>query len=324
MNQLEKILAADQRDKEAQAKKSLQEMELYKRQLKENMKEKIKKTKKMLKDLDGKEADASSRLTLLQNQQLVAELEYQSRQAEKLLAKNIKLEEQAIELKREIEIHKQVEAELARQSQTYQKQARNYNNMLKTYTHNPSTEKKLPTEVKKVKPKTENDELIMFLEDKLDEAEKKFTAFQHDYDALHENYMKQQKILEKMRDKYSKAANLLTEFLDNMINSTPNLLQDEKNLYLDVERLYYHLLDNRKNVDFDELKKEEKAALIIILLKQLQPYLSDINLSVAKENDNVQKFLGKVNVQQQNSSEAYNTKKQNTGQNEDMLPCLFK
>ena len=74
MNQLEKILAADQRDKEAQAKKSLQEMELYKRQPKEHIQENIQKTKKMLKDLDGKEAAASSRPTLLQIPPLVSQL----------------------------------------------------------------------------------------------------------------------------------------------------------------------------------------------------------------------------------------------------------
>lgn len=46
-----------------------------------------------------------------------------------------------------------------------------------------------------------------------------------------------QEQLEKMRDKYGKAALLLTEFLDNLITDTPNILNDEKDLYLDLDRM---------------------------------------------------------------------------------------
>ena len=49
------------------------------------------------------------------------------------------------------------------------------------------------------------------------------------------------------------------------------------------------------------MEKEEKAALTLVLLKQLQPYLSDINLDVGrvKEGEGLQKFLSNVNVQRQ-------------------------
>ena len=241
MKQLEYILTADQNDREEQAKKALQEMENYKRQLKETMKNKIKKTKEMLRDLNGKDADISSRLTLLQNQQLVTELEYQTKHAERLLSINGKLEEQVAELKREIEIHKQVETELARQSKAYQNKAHGFTERFKSYTKNTCREKPQVIEERKTKPKSENDELIIFLEDKLDEAEKKFINFQNDYEALRSEYLKQQKILEKTKDKYNKAGILLVEFLDNILNSTPNILQDQNNLYLDIEKLYFIL-----------------------------------------------------------------------------------
>lgn len=61
-----------------------------------------------------------SRLTVLQNNQLTDELEYQSRQTEKLLSKNQKLEESVSVLKRDVEIHKKVELELAQKSQKAQ------------------------------------------------------------------------------------------------------------------------------------------------------------------------------------------------------------
>jgi chromosome segregation ATPase len=57
---------------------------------------------------------------VLQNNQLTDELEYQSKQTEKLLAKNQKLEESVTVLKRDVEIHKKVELELAQRSQQAQ------------------------------------------------------------------------------------------------------------------------------------------------------------------------------------------------------------
>jgi hypothetical protein len=61
-----------------------------------------------------------NRLTVLQNHQLTNELEYQSKQTEKLLSKNQKLQEMVVSLKRDVEIHKQVETELAQRSQSSQ------------------------------------------------------------------------------------------------------------------------------------------------------------------------------------------------------------
>ncbi len=54
-------------------------------------------------------------------------------------------------------------------------------------------------------------------------------------------------------------------------------------------------------MNFNELEKEEKAALTLVLLKQLQPYLSDVNLDVGKirEGEGLQRFLNNVNVQRQ-------------------------
>lgn len=239
IKQLESILDADKRERELREKRNQQQIELNKMKLKDVMKTKIKQTKEMLKELNGKELDVTTRLALLQNQQLITELEYQSRQAEKLITKNINLEKEITELRRELEIHKQVETELAKQAKIYQNQLVNYISRTKELQNNNKSVKKEKEQLtnEKMKPKEGNDELILFLEDKLEEAEKKYSSFQADYEILHTNYLKQQKIIDKMKDKYGKASLLLVEFLDNILNATPNFLQDEKNLYLDVERL---------------------------------------------------------------------------------------
>lgn len=241
LRQMNEILEADKKARDQKEKKNLQQMEMNKMKLKDIMKSKIKKTKEMLKELNGKEVDVTTQLALIQNKQLITELEYQSKQVEKLLVRNTRLEEQISELKRELEIHKQVETELAKQSQSFQRQLKIYASKAKEAVPEIKVEKKEANAPIKEKTKEGSDELIMFLEDKLEESEKKYAAFQSDYEALHSNYVKQQKAVEKMRDKYSKAALLLVEFLDNILNAAPNLLQDEKNLYLDVERLYFPL-----------------------------------------------------------------------------------
>ena len=84
--------------------------------LKKDMLHKIQETKTNLLALKKEQLKTTTRLTVLQNHQLTTELEYQSKQTEKLLFKNAKLQEQVTTLKRDVEIHKQVEAELAKRS----------------------------------------------------------------------------------------------------------------------------------------------------------------------------------------------------------------
>ena len=84
--------------------------------LKNDMLHKIQETKTSLLALRKEQLKTTTRLTVLQNHQLTTELEYQSKQTEKLLFKNAKLQEQVTTLKRDVEIHKQVEAELAKRS----------------------------------------------------------------------------------------------------------------------------------------------------------------------------------------------------------------
>ena len=89
--------------------------------LKNDMLHKIQETKTSLFALKKEQLATTTRLTVLQNHQLTTELEYQSKQTEKLLFKNSKLQEQVTTLKRDVEIHKQVEQELAKRSHFSQK-----------------------------------------------------------------------------------------------------------------------------------------------------------------------------------------------------------
>ena len=74
-------------------------------------------------------------------------------------------------------------------------------------------------------------------------------------------------------EKYKRAALLMTEFLDDLLSSTPNILDSDKDMHLNLEKI--------KTTPMEQLEKEDKVALVLVLLKQLQPYLSSQNLSTA-------------------------------------------
>ena len=65
----------------------------------------------------------------------------------------------------------------------------------------------------------------------------------------------------------------MTEFLDDILNQTPNILESDKDMHLNLEKI--------KDTPIEHLDKEDKVALVLVLLKQLQPYLSAQNLSTA-------------------------------------------
>lgn len=82
--------------------------------LKQDMQNKIHETEANLRALNEEQVNTTTWLTTLQNHQLTTELDYQSKQTEKLLTKNNKMQDQINTLKRDIELHKTIEGELAK------------------------------------------------------------------------------------------------------------------------------------------------------------------------------------------------------------------
>ena len=76
-------------------------------------------------------------------------------------------------------------------------------------------------------------------------------------------------------EKYKRAALLMTDFLDDLLSSTPNILDSDQDMHLNLEKI--------KQTPLEHLEKEDKVALVLVLLKQLQPYLSSQNLSTANQ-----------------------------------------
>jgi hypothetical protein len=154
--------------------------------IQQQMLDKISKTKTSLMKLKTDQLDTTTKLTVLQNHQLTTELEYQSKQTENLLFKHAQAQEQVNSLKRDIEIHKQVEAELARRSHFCQKLIKKLSAKIKTLEEELEKKKGGFSEGKSVdsrksrtkKDKKQND-LVLFLEKNLDQSERKIAKLQN-------------------------------------------------------------------------------------------------------------------------------------------------
>jgi type I site-specific restriction endonuclease len=109
------------------------------------------------------------------------------------------------------------------------------------------------------------------MEHKLEEIESQLTSTTSNFEGLQTEYNKLQDKISESKDKYKRAALICTDFLEDMLNSNPNILNDQT-INFNLELL--------KTTPLEKLPKEEKVKLVEDLLKQIQPYLSTNNLSV--------------------------------------------
>ena len=103
--------------------------------LKKKMKEKIDQIQTKETELNVQYMDVSTKLTLLQNHQLLIQLEQQSQQLDEITAKKEELEKRVFELTKDIEIHKEVELSLAEKN----KKLKSENIKLKNNTNDNNT-----------------------------------------------------------------------------------------------------------------------------------------------------------------------------------------
>lgn len=104
-----------------------------------------------------------------------------------------------------------------------------------------------------------SEELIIYLENKLEQHEKNLLQKKNEYEALQNEYYQLQDKFSQSRHKYKRAALIMTEFLEDMINKQPNILQGDKEMHLNLEKI--------KDTPFENLQAEDKVTLALVLLK---------------------------------------------------------
>mmetsp|Transcript_44737 Transcript_44737/g.138366 ORF Transcript_44737/g.138366 Transcript_44737/m.138366 type:complete len:526 (-) Transcript_44737:91-1668(-) len=89
--------------------------------LRKDMAKSITETGELLKAKTKDQLDMTTKRTIMENEQMNAELHFQSKETERLLDRNQKLVKENAQLKRNLQIHKDLENELARRTHVYQK-----------------------------------------------------------------------------------------------------------------------------------------------------------------------------------------------------------
>ena len=259
--------------------------------LKKKMMENIKNSQIKVTELNMQYMDVSSKLTLLQNHQLLAQLDYLQEQLDEYTEMNEQLKKKNRNLLRDIEIHREVEVSLAeknrklknelfKQKEDKEEKEEEKNNDKekdKEEDNNKDDIKKIENSERKkynINPQVVNlEQKIINLEEKLKNQKIDFNQLKDKYDFI-ENYLKN----------YEKKFLAIINFLQDCLNK---FFIDED--LLSNKEVNIHLEDIKKG-DFSSLSKEEQYSILIILMKYLMPMVNQ-----AKLNNEVKK-VNKINL----------------------------
>lgn len=189
----------------------IQDREKWKRETAQ----KIKETKIQMMKLTDNQLEMTTKRTIMENEQMSIELAYQSRQTEKLLHKNQTVMEENSDLRRQLELSRQTEEELAKRNNVYQK-----------------TIKSLLTKLKEQgAAQEENGDLVSSLEERISDLEGQLHL-----SSLQQEELQHQLTLEKSRLKERQALlNAWTSKSDQAVSFLMTCLEDVKDKIVSVE-----------------------------------------------------------------------------------------
>ena len=230
---------------------------------KEKMIDNINNTRKEVAELDMKYMDISTKLTMLQNHQLLLQLDYQSQKLEENKIKIQMLEKKINDLNKDLEVHKEVEVALAEKIKKLIKDrkiseeniANNNKSIGESNNIQSSNISSLSSNITNNNKMNNNDyQRIINLEKELTIKKKEFNELKEKYEDLENKFKTQNK-------KYSGLYHFLEDSLNNFFLDE-NLLNN-KEIYINNESL--------KKFQFLNLTNQEKCTILIILMKYLMP-----------------------------------------------------
>ena len=285
--------------------------------LRDKMLENINETKEEVTELNMKYMDISTKLTLLQNHQLLVQLDYQAQQLEESSRKNEIYKKKIEDLTKDIQLHKEVEISFAEKNRKLVHELMKYKN--EENKDNNSKEIKISESNSAFQGNNSNingqqhslnlslasnnslnnklvlgnnNDLsrILYLEKKVLSLEKKLEQKKREYNDLREKNEHIENMLKNKDRKYSGLYNFLEESLNNFFND--DFILNNKDIYINTDAL--------RKFEFNNLSNEQKYSTLITLMKYLMPLISN-EKAVLKPNN----FLEKYNIQ-------YHMPKENT------------
>ena len=231
---------------------------------------KIREMRTNLLSLKKEELETTTRLTMLQNHQLTTELEYQSKQTEKIVFRNTELEGRVTQLQQDIAIHQQVEDELAKRAQVSKGIIKKLHARiceLEAQLDQGTPSSTITPALSSSLTEQQQQEAIMQAVDKeLEKAEVKYADLTMKYkEALAEK--------QKAELRWEQSQKVRNALVDALLRAFEDLgAGSGDDLKVNVERL--------SKAPVSQWSKEETLAVIEILLVSCQPYLTARNLSL--------------------------------------------
>jgi myosin heavy subunit len=298
--------------------------------LKNKMKEKIDQIQAKETELNVQYMDVSTKLTLLQNHQLLIQLEYQSQQMEELAAKKEELEKKVFELTKDIGIHQEVELSLAEKNKNLKKENERLKNSININISKSPKSKNLSNNFNSTeddKSPEFNHQMILNTNsynsstaaennnsNYINNLSSNINNFSNKNNSSN-NYTKmvnlERKVinLEKKLIKSKKECNLIkdkNEHTEKVLKSYEKkysglfkFFEESLELFFNDQDLVSNQelfvnIDSIKKCDFSKLNKEEKYSALIILMKYLMPLMDSSN--ILKQNQNSNNGVNNINL----------------------------
>ena len=289
--------------------------------LKDKMLENINETKEEVTELNMKYMDISTKLTLLQNHQLLVQLDYQTQQLEESTRKNEIYKKKIADLTKDIELHKEVEVSFAEKNKKLARELMKYKkeeNIDSIYNSKELKDSEVnsvqgnnssinnPQQIPKVFLYTNNSfnnnkygkentspeyTRILALEKKVLNLEKKLEQKKREYNDLKEKNEHIENMLKNKDRKYSGLYNFLEESLNNFFNDEQ--INNNRDIYINTEAL--------KRFEFSQLSKEQKYSTLIVLMKYLIPLIYNEKEVLKPYNNNLDKFNVQYHIPKENT-----------------------
>lgn len=254
-------------------------------ELKKSMLEKIKNKDRNVSQVNIEHIDVSTKLTMLQNHQLLIELEYQSQQIQDLILKKEALERRLFELEKDLEIHKEVENVLAEKNKKLAITLKNYVNekegkegketkegkrKIKTFPN--ETQQEVDAKEKKRKYPNSNS-IILSLEDKIHGLDKKLKQKELEMESIKINYLNLKSEMESISEKSKLVLKIIEDEAKKIIKSDEEShgeLTQTGVLYLNLNEIQKKSEENKKsNYLYEKLTISEKYSLLVMLVNRL-------------------------------------------------------
>jgi hypothetical protein len=202
--------------------------------------------------------DVSTKLTLLQNHQLLIQLEYQSQQLDEITAKKEELEKRVFELTKDIEIHKEVEISLAEKNKKLKsennKLKNDNNNLINNSNFNSSVN---PNNKKTSIPKNKNLKINITDDEKISENNQNFNTNSYNNLSTVENNSTSMMNSNNINNNISSRTNLFNNnTYTRMMNLEKKVLNLEKKLM--ASKKEYNSIKDRNEYVEKILKNYEK------------------------------------------------------------------